>query len=363
MARAITRDPREYRRGMVLGLTLAETMLLLLFLLMMVVAALLWRAGEEVRGARDARDAAISGAADQARRLRVVEAELRPLLEELARHGQDASSAAGLAGRLDRARSIEAELARQRDALAEAEANARAERAARQRAEAEIRRLREEERRWQPAALTDVLAPLRPIDPSRPPEEVLSELVEVLARQPEAGQPGAVAVLSARLDRAAAAAAEAGAARQRSEAFAREIGALEAEVDRLRRLVAGRGGAGELYPSCWASAGQAEYVFEIVLRNGGQVEVQDLAPAARRTEEPWTRLGPFARGEPVPIETFLAAVRGLAEWSARQRPECRFHVRVRNGLRPGSPMEEYNRVIGPLGNAASRHLPFYRVGG
>jgi hypothetical protein len=63
------------------------------------------------------------------------------------------------------------------------------------------------------------------------------------------------------------------------------------------------------------------------------------------------------------LASLLAATCGLAERSTRQRPECRFHVRVRNGLRPGSPMEEYNRVIGPLGNAASRHLPFYRVGG
>jgi hypothetical protein len=101
----------------------------------------------------------------------------------------------------------------------------------------------------------------------------------------------------------------------------------------------------------------------VVLRNDGLVEVQDLAPPARRSQEPWTRLGLFPRGQKVPIEIFLAAVRGMAEWSMRQQPECRFHVRVRNGLRPGSPMEEYNRVIGPLGNAASRHLPFYRLGG
>jgi hypothetical protein len=320
MARAITRDPREYRRGMVLGLTLAETMLLLLFLLMMVAAALLWRASEEMRDTRDHGDVAAAHAADQM---------------------------ADLARRLDRASAVEAERDALREAPARAEAAAAAEAAARQRAE--TRALpRDDARRWREAGLQDVLAEAHRLDPSRSPEQVLTGLVAHLRRQPEAGRPGAVDALGARLQDA-------------REAETR-LASLQTEIERLRAALARQGG-GEVYPSCWVSAGRAEHAFEVVLRNDGLVEVQDLAPPARRSQEPWTSLGPFPRGQKVPIEIFLAAVRGMAEWSVRQRPECRFHVRVRNGLRPGSPMEEYNRVIGPLGNAASRHLPFYRLGG
>lgn len=363
MARAITRDPREYRRGMVLGLTLAETMLLLLFLLMMVAAALLWRVSEDMRAAGRERDAALARAAASERAARTVETELGGVLERFRRHGVDAQSVADLASRLDRARALEAERNALREALARVEAAAEAERAARQRAEGEAASLREDAQRWREAALAEVLAEARRLDPSGPPGRVVSELVAILRQQPEAGRPGAAEALRQRLERAGAAEAQAAEALRRAEAGERQGAALQAEVDRLRTALARQGGAGELYPSCWLSAGRAEFAFEIVLRNGGQVEVHDLAPPARRSGEPWVRLGDFPRGEPVPIEAFLEAVRGMVEWSIQQRPECRFHVRVRNGLRPGSTMEEYNRVIGPLGNAASRHLPFYRIGG
>jgi hypothetical protein len=254
---------------------------------------------------------------------------------------------ADLARRLDRASAVEAERDALREALARAEAAAAAEAAARQRAE--TRALpRDDARGRREAGLQDLLAEAHRLDPSRSPEQVLTGLVAHLRRQPEAGRPGAVDALGTRLQDA-------------REAETR-LASLQTEIERLRAALARQGG-GEVYPSCWVSAGRAEYAFEVVLRNDGLVEVQDLAPPARRSQEPWTSLGPFPRGQPVPIEVFLAAVRGMAEWSVRQTPECRFHVRVRNGLRPGSPMEEYNRVIGPLGNAASRHLPFYRLGG
>lgn len=349
MARAISRDPREYRRGMVLGLTLAETMLLLLFLLMMVAAAVVWR----VREAAD----------DGERRAEATEALIRPSLELLQRQGARVTDAVDLAQRLERLQAAEAERDALREALARAEATARAERTQHERAAAEVARLQRDASLWREAALRDVLAEAGRLDPARPAREVLAALVAQLAQQPEAGRPGATTALADRLARATEAerdAAEAVRLRERAE---QQLAGLQAEIERLRAALARQGGAGEIYPSCWSSAGRPEFVFEIVLRNGGEVEVQDLAQAARRAEEPWARLGAFPRGAPIPIDAFLAAVRGMAEWSTQQRPECRFHVRVRNGLRPGSPMEEYNRVIGPLGNAASRHLPFYRVGG
>lgn len=356
-ARSITRDPREYRRGMVLGLTLAETMLLLLFLLMLAAAALLWRANEENRASEALFREAEIRRADAERRESLIEAELRPLIEAFRRQGIDVGSIAEVSRQMAEARAIVTERDQLREARARAETRAGEERAARERAEAALAR--------QPPApvLRDLLGRAARLDPSRPGEETIAGAVELLERQPEMGRPGAVAAVLARLDRAGEAERLAAEAARRASEAERVSTALQAEIDRLRGQIAARGGGGEIYPSCWVSGRQAEYAFEVVLRNGGQVEVQDLALPARQGQEPWGRLAPFPRGEPIPIETFLGAVRGMVEWSTQQRPECRFSVRVRNGLRPGSPMEEYTRVIGPLGNAASRHLPFYRVGG
>ena len=144
----------------------------------------------------------------------------------------------------------------------------------------------------------------------------------------------------------------------------RQADAQDTENERLRRELARRGGSGALYPSCWIAGGQAEAVFEVTLRTNGEIEVRDLASAERQRGASWTLLGEFPRGIPIPIETFLAATRQFSAWSTQQRPECRFQVNVRRHPNLSSAaMSEYLRVIGPLGNAASNHLPFYRVGG
>lgn len=368
MARAITRDPREYRRGMVLGLTLAETLLLLLFLLLMAAAAMLWRTEETVRAYQAEERRAVSRALDADRRTQAAEVvleDLHPILEALQQQGVAVQSVAALVERLDRARTLEAERAALDAALARAEAALGRAEAARRAAETELGRLRSRtaEPGRQGTVVQDLLGAVAPLDPGQRPRAILEGLVEVLRVQPEAGQPGALDALAGRIEAAAGHAAAAGAARQAVQAREQQLAASQQEVERLRRLLAGRGGAGELYPSCWAADGKPEFAFEVTLQNGGMVVVRDAAGPARRTGEPWSRLGEFGRGVPVPIETFTEAVRSFSEWSTRQRPECRFFVRVLRDLRPGTPYEEYNRVLGPLGNPNSRHLPFYRLGG
>src|SRR5262245_28489358 len=56
----VREEDRQYRRGMVLGLTMAEIMLLLIFLLLMLLAAKLLADREAVKAAMDARDAAVA---------------------------------------------------------------------------------------------------------------------------------------------------------------------------------------------------------------------------------------------------------------------------------------------------------------
>jgi hypothetical protein len=352
MARSSSHDLREYRRGMVLGLTLAETLLLMLFLLLMAVAALLMRSEERER-------TAIDGVTEARGKIDGIERELRPLMEALERQGLPPGAAGDFAQRLDEARQIRNERDLLRRELSESQANV-------QNARQQIERLQTAiQRVGAPSPPPeDVLSPFSSIDPSRPPIEVRDELVALLRRQPEAGTPGAVEALAAKIEQAQQLARDLQAVRDRALISQRQADAQDTENERLRRELARRGGSGALYPSCLIAGGQAEAVFEIILRTNGEIEVRDLVSAERQRGTPWTLLGEFPRGTPIPIETFLTATRQFSAWSTQQRPECRFQVNVRRHPNlNNAPASDYLRVIGPLGNAASNHLPFYRVGG
>jgi hypothetical protein len=110
-------DEIENRRGLVLGLTLAELLLLLLFLLLL---ALGWRMTALERQAQVARDQAERIALENIR-IRATLGTLEPLLAELNKKGGlDAKTAADFVARLSRLEELErenAELARSRSEL------------------------------------------------------------------------------------------------------------------------------------------------------------------------------------------------------------------------------------------------------
>lgn len=117
---AAVRDPREYRRGMVLGLTLAETLLLLMFLLLMALGALLWRREGELAVARtDATAAAAKAAHEQGEKERLISV-LTPLIPELPEHGVAVPDAKTLAARLREAAAAQQRIDELTSALAEA---------------------------------------------------------------------------------------------------------------------------------------------------------------------------------------------------------------------------------------------------
>ena len=291
MARPITHDPREYRRGMVLGLTLAETLLLLLFLLLLATAALMWKREQAVMQA-EARLGELKASLDH----------MRPLLEELRRRGPTATTVEALIGRLARGEAAESqvrELQQQRQ-----EALGRARRAEQERNESAATLLRLEQ-----------------------------EAAQLRTSLSEAQ--GAARALS---DRAA------GLERNLHTAIAE--GMIEAGV----------------YPSCWRAGGPDGEAFRIDLHDGGRITVTDTAPAERRAEAPWTRIGPFPRNVEIRMDTFLAAIQPLARWGQSARPQCRFRVRVVDATSANN-KADYRRMMGQLGNANNQHTPFYRFGG
>lgn len=315
---AAVRDPREYRRGMVLGLTLAETLLLLMFLLLMALGALLWRRETELTTAQNqverevARSHAMERAAeDFKKRITKLEEDVRKLTaalsglrpsdgrtlspEELARtliEGEEAKhEARELRTRLAEATSQIAGVAAERDRLGA--------------------RLRELERQLGPEG-TDQQGRVRDLERQR------DELQAGLADE-----------------------------RRRREQAENDLRNLS---ERIRR-------GGSLYPPC----GPDEFSFRVTILDQGRAIVEDISTPAGRRHEAWESIRPFPRSTPISLSQFLSATRPYAEWGHSRTPECRFGVRVQDRT-SASNKDGYKAAMGSLGSPPN-FRPFWRVGG
>lgn len=274
-------DEREQRRGLILGLTLAEVLLLLLFLLLLTLAAQLqqWQA----------RAAEASAGLEQ----------IKPLQEALLAAGAiDITSVQHLVSRFQHLQQVEGELAALRDqngSLAQ---------------QSELLKSAGIDTAERLRSLTEALQRASQINPNDPPA-FLKRALEVMDRLGPNTTPDQVKPLSQMV-----AQSDTG----------QKLAAAEAEREKLRLDVLNlmrKSGNGLTYPSCWkTSTGQTEYIFDITFGDSG-IQVKDATPG-RAHDEAWQLVGPLSRNSEISEQSFVTATKKLASWAIGQN--CKFYT-------------------------------------
>jgi competence protein ComGC len=329
--RARALDEREHRRGLVLGLTMAESLLLLVFLLLLALSALLMRR-ERIISALNASQTSLQAELTAAR---AAQSELAPVLDQLRARGKLAEEQLEqLAARLTRAGAIERELTETNQKFSALQSELSQSRLAAKKAEEETRQYAE------------IIDQALQIAPEAPPASTLRRGVEILEK----------VGLSADLSSVASAMAQATEVRQQLGETQERYTALEQQYEKTRRERENlmRNGAGTTYPSCWTTPdGKNEFIFDVVVTDVGVI-VRDAAPPHRQDDDIYSMIDPFEKGTVIQAARFDRATARLFHWSNEQ--ECRFFVNLRDGTGAGSKQayQRHRRLV--EGHFYIRHL-------
>jgi hypothetical protein len=270
-------NPVSYRRGLVLGLTLAETLLLMLFVLLLVYAAL----GQQRDKKLKEQDEQIAGL-----NLRL-DSGVDRLVRELTASGA-ASDPIELSRKLNR---LSAEVARNSQLQEELKAYTRL----------------------------------------VPSSEAAKQIADTLEAQ---GGETAQQVLDRHLARAMTAPAmDTGDKPKTLEEAVVALDRMAGQLDYYERQQASAGN-GLSYPPCWQRDGKIVYVYDAVLLDDGlRLSINDdrsgldMAGLEANGAEP-------PLGQTISRQTFLAKTRGLHAWSVSQG--CRFYARIADGTSAGN---------------------------
>ncbi len=270
-------DPVAYRRGLVLGLTLAETLLLVLFILLLVYAAL----GQEREKKMKAQEAEIAGLS-----LRI-DSGLDRLSKEL--------TAAGIS-----------------------DPN-----------ELSLRLSRLTEEMSRNGQMQKDLATYARLVPSVSEAKQIADAFDV-----QRSSESPLQVLDRHLSRTTAApvADESEAPKTLADALA-AIERMKGQLDYYERQQASAGN-GLSYPPCWQRGGKIVYIYDALLLDDGlRLSVSDdrtgldMAGLTANGAEP-------PLGQTISRQTFLANTRGVHAWSVGQG--CRFYARIIDGTSAGN---------------------------
>jgi hypothetical protein len=293
MRRSIV-DEREHRRGLVLGLTLAEILLLLLFLVLLALAGRVFQLKKN--------------AEKQEKQLGEIHRTLGPIMEKFNQTGEvDLAAIRKLTERLSRI----ADLERGNEALRAENSDIKSKLAALQKLGPKGEKILSEI-----APLLERVSRIRPNDPPA----ALSRAVDLLENAPASIKPEDLKSLS-----------DLGDVTGKLKDLQDRVVVTESERDRFRRerdnLMRSKGG-GLQYPSCWTNdKGETEYIFDITFRDGGLL-VRDHAQETRKSDPAWTFVNDFRRDVEINESVFVSATSRLFQWSKEN--ECRFVVIVRD---------------------------------
>lgn len=92
-----------------------------------------------------------------------------------------------------------------------------------------------------------------------------------------------------------------------------------------------RSGQGGVLPSCWTTPeGRIDYILDVVLESGG-IRIQESFPDRRRDERGRLPMDAIATGRTYSQLEFQALTKGVYDWSVDR--ECRFYVSIFDGTK------------------------------
>jgi hypothetical protein len=306
-------DDRQYRRGVVLGLTMAEIMLLLIFLLLLIL------------GAKMVHERRAFMESEKARK----EAQLK--LEEVEKANPDTFKLVEDYRKLEAEHAaLKAEMLRDQTVMDLF-----------QTFHENNKKLTEDEAAVEMARLAELGTEAQALAKRLAPTVVPEKAAEEMARLAEIGKKAEEAAekLEPQAEREEAIqhlmdAAEVGNAAMKDGATPEEIAKNASCSTDLKTCMSTNDGLsvslakkGGTLPSCWRDplTQSIQYIFTAYLRSDGIV-LEAIENAGRdRSTLP---LGSLEAGKVYSREDFVAAGQAMYQWSERQNPACRFYVRA-----------------------------------
>jgi len=305
MTSDIGRQRTQYRKGLVLGFTVAEAMLLILFALLLALGAILTQ-----------RDNQLARMKQQLVKVEEMLKEARAKEEVLAAMVQNKPTDEFIR-----------ELVRARDEAAAI---------ARERSDLETREHELEEQSGLAKAVQDApdkgkairdLAALG----ARLEDQVTKFSPGKSARDIYDLIPPAVAAADA-ARQAGYTPDEANARFRNAEKTAREEATYRGQIDYLRDQLAKVGKGGD-FPACWITEGRKiEFLFDVTLLADGRLRVRDITPPTRALDRRDLRIADGLFGDPISTESFLKLTEPLLDYETAR--SCRFFVMISDMTEP-----------------------------
>jgi hypothetical protein len=300
----IARQQASYRRGLVLGLTVAESMLLILFALLLALGWVLVKRDREAQRLS-------SEVVHLQERSRLLEAKV-DVLDAVARNQPTDQ----FFQELVRAREAQAAVAAERKALEErAKALEKTEAIAVAVEKSPDARQKLKELAAQGAQLQKALAKA---DPKSVPGKAFDYIPDGVALARAAAEAGRTP-------------AETRSMMGDATRAARETSTLKGQVTRLQKELRSVGKGGD-YPPCWVTeAGEIEYLFDINLNGDGSLTLKDVTPPVRLADRRGLSLPPQLHGT-VGRAAFLSMTSPILAYENAKG--CRFYVIARDRTGP-----------------------------